>query len=979
ENGPENCIIDCNGSETEPHRGFYCHNQETPNSIVEGFTITNGCVPDGGGGAIKCSNASVPTIRDCVIVGNIAAKGGGIYYTGCRSYPTISNCVIRGNSTTFHGGGIFCGAGGVFGHGAIITDCVVTGNLAGAGGGISGHGKITDCTISGNSATHKGGGIAFYGDVLRVSVWSGWTVTNCVITGNYTTAGQGGGFHAAYGRHKLINCTINGNGNSSGVWCFGLHPEPLSILNIVNCVIWDNVAQQIELGYEGITSSVVYSNIQGGWEGEGNIDEDPRFAFSGDCHLMPGSPCIDAGTNTPAGGLPVTDKDGNPRILDGDGDTNAVTDIGVYEYNPGSPSIAVSVFDVSFSCVRGYSEPAPQSLFIRNCGGGTLNWEIVEDCNWLEAIPASGESTGEVNEVTLTVDANSLLPGYYSCILRVVIQAAIDAADDYDMVLVADGIYTGDGNRDIDFGGKAITVKSENGLENCIIDCNASEEEHHRGFSFANWESRDSVLDGFTIINGYSPMGGGIYCRGSSPTIANCTISCSALNSGGGISCADSAPAIINCTISDCSAGSGGGISCGGAGGLIGFDYETMCTISNCTISSNLAEKGGGIYWGGTISTVITNCTISNNSTEGEGGGLYCRGSSWWWGHGGQQDTACSVANCLISGNSAQSGGGIFCERCEESPWPRPCFAGGTLMVANSTIAGNTATDQVGGLSGDSNWDITVTNCILWANSDATVSDESVQLHGGIPVTNYCCIQGWTGILGGNGNIGADPCFTDPGYWDTNGTPYDANDDFWIEGDYHLLPGSPCIDAGDNNSVPPDTTDFDGDGNTTEPMPWDLEGNPRIVDGNNDGNAVVDMGAYEYFVPPVEVEMKFTPRTLNPGSRGRWVKAHFVLPEEYTVEDVDVNTPAVVEPGGIESDYVNVFINEDGLVEVEATFERSAFCEAGISDEAVEVTVTGSFMSGQQFYGTDTIKITHDYFKYLGVLAAHWLEEECDK
>jgi hypothetical protein len=252
--------------------------------------------------------------------------------------------------------------------------------------------------------------------------------------------------------------------------------------------------------------------------------------------------------------------------------------------------------------------------------------------------------------------------------------------------------------------------------------------------------------------------------------------------------------------------------------------------------------------------------------------------------------------------------------------------------------------------------------------------DESAQLHGGTPVVNYCCVQGWTGSLGGTGNVGADPCFVELGYWDVNGV--------WIEGDYSLRPNSPCIDAGDNDSVPEDTTDLDGDGNTTEPIPWDLAGNRRIVDGNNDGRAVVDMGAYEYFVPPVEVAMKFTPQALNPGSKGKWVKAHFVLPEGYTVEDVDVNSPAkITEPfdPDIDSNYVDVFINDDNLVEVEAVFERGVFCEADISDEVIEVMVIGSFTRGQQFYGTDTIKVTTSYFKHLGILASYWLEQECDK
>jgi hypothetical protein len=61
-----------------------------------------------------------------------------------------------------------------------------------------------------------------------------------------------------------------------------------------------------------------------------------------------------------------------------------------------------------------------------------------------------------------------------------------------------------------------------------------------------------------------------------------------------------------------------------------------------------------------------------------------------------------------------------------------------------------------------------------------------------------------------------------------------------------LQPGSPCIDAGDNNSVPTDTNDLDGDGNTTEPIPFDLDGRPRITDGDCNDSNVVDMGAYEF-------------------------------------------------------------------------------------------------------------------------------------
>ena len=120
-----------------------------------------------------------------------------------------------------------------------------------------------------------------------------------------------------------------------------------------------------------------------------------------------------------------------------------------------------------------------------------------------------------------------LIPSQYPTI-----QAAIDASIDGDVVTVADGVYTGTGNRDVDFLGKAITVRAENGPANCIIDCQGSPESRHRGFRFHTYEIAASVLDGFTIQNGYAPFegacqysGGGIVCRdNANPTIRNCLV-----------------------------------------------------------------------------------------------------------------------------------------------------------------------------------------------------------------------------------------------------------------------------------------------------------------------------------------------------------------------------------------------------------------------------------------------------------------------
>ena len=116
------------------------------------------------------------------------------------------------------------------------------------------------------------------------------------------------------------------------------------------------------------------------------------------------------------------------------------------------------------------------------------------------------------------------------------IQAAINGCNDGDVVIVAPGTYTGDGNRDIDFLGKGITVRSTdpndpNIVAATIIDCNGTETEPHRGFYFHSEEDGNAVIAGFTIRNGYASgphpvddSGGGILCWESSPTITNCTI-----------------------------------------------------------------------------------------------------------------------------------------------------------------------------------------------------------------------------------------------------------------------------------------------------------------------------------------------------------------------------------------------------------------------------------------------------------------------
>jgi hypothetical protein len=103
------------------------------------------------------------------------------------------------------------------------------------------------------------------------------------------------------------------------------------------------------------------------------------------------------------------------------------------------------------------------------------------------------------------------------------IQAGIDAAAEGDVVILADATYTGEGNKNLDFRGKAITIRSEsNDPTRCLIDC----QQDGRGFNFHSGETSASTLSGLTIQNGQvSDAGGGIYCSNSSPTVTHCIFS----------------------------------------------------------------------------------------------------------------------------------------------------------------------------------------------------------------------------------------------------------------------------------------------------------------------------------------------------------------------------------------------------------------------------------------------------------------------
>jgi hypothetical protein len=319
--------------------------------------------------------------------------------------------------------------------------------------------------------------------------------------------------------------------------------------------------------------------------------------------------------------------------------------------------------------------------------------------------------------VSITVQANQLLvPANYATI-----QSAIDAASAGDTVWVSPGTYY----ENLDFKGKAITVASAAGPLVTIIDGGQA----GAVVNFSSGEGSDSIIQGFTIENGFATWGSGVSVVFGAPTI-----------------------------------------------------------VSNI-IQNNDSPVGG---WGAGVGGLFGSPTVEQNLFRGNSGDNQALSGVISF----LDDSSPVVADNLFVSNS-----------CRAINLSLPVDS--TPMVINNTIVGNPV-----GISASINGLGTFENNILFDNDVGAALGANFVWANNL-VFGGAMLYAGQDLTGTKGNISADPLFVDS-----------------ASGDFHLQPGSPAIDAGDNAAPLLPAVDFDG--------------NSRIVAGHAGGPAVVDIGAFEF-------------------------------------------------------------------------------------------------------------------------------------
>jgi len=676
---------------------------------ISNCLIKNNYAYDNGGGLSYCDG----TIVGCTIKDNVAEDGAGL--DSCHG--AVLNCLIVGNRASDDGAALR-------GCHATIQNCTIVGNWAGDDSVIYGcTADILNCIIWGNIiGDDDDDGFPVYlvnSSMPQYSCYEGAQGQGnidcdpCFVANGYWEDGKwiSGDYHlrsdspcldagltkgqnsldACYdleGRARVIDSQGNGD-LSVDMGCYEFFQD--SSIASPWCVFPDPMALSAGQGVMSIATKALTVFAPTAWTAMTDCNWLSVMPVQGTSSVGPDYCVLTVDSN----GLESGDHEAVYEIHDTEGDHGSYR--GVVTLAVSASSFVLPSQPIEVQIFNDQDTMQSQSVTLYNRGLDPVQWSAPESQHRIRVTPSQGElEPGQSHEVAIEVNAEGLSLGEHWLAVALVnethwdeeailwihvvvtkarifvpgdyptLQQAVDVAGHGSEVIVADGTYTGQYNKNIDFKGKAVALRSQNGPAHCTIDC----EQTGRAAIFQNDEGPESVLDGFTIINGNASFGGGILCLSASPTIRNCIIlDCEATGGGGAIACRPldydeytSGPRVINCKMMGNQALSGGGVY---LEGVTDENRHRICHIINCLIASNAAMTGewpesggrpdigtgGGLSIWNRMSPIIYNCTIVTNHAVGSddtgGGGIYSYRSSYP-----------TILSSIVANNQAEVGWG---------------------------------------------------------------------------------------------------------------------------------------------------------------------------------------------------------------------------------------------------------------------------------------------------------------------------------
>jgi len=479
------------------------------------------------------------------------------------------------------------------------------------------------------------------------------------------------------------------------------------------------------------------------------------------------------------------------------------------------------------------------------------------------------------NETILSGDLGS---GNYAYHVFRHVSLALTSATILDGFTISDAKADGSGD-DANGAGMLNAGAYSSHCDPSIVNCTFVNNEADYGAAIYNARySNPDVSHTSFQNNTATTLGGAVYNARNTAAFTHCTFNSNTVSStsedhGGGAIYSTTSNSSEGLTISHCSFENNTVNTSFGKGGAIrGYINPGKMTIDSCSFLGNEALYGGAVYcnsgssdnrdnsdiqisnssfeeneatYGGAVfsdrhNMVLTTCKIRGNEASSQAGGFYSRYA------------ASKLINTLISGNkSLHHAGGIY-------------FNTETgAEIINSTISGNNSGDRGGAISLINSSTISVENSILWGNSSGSGNNVYVSAACTVNVdySLYGNAAGDINVVSGGAwnatnSLTSDPDFTDPLTASSLNTPN-------LSGDYSLQNTSPAIDVALNTNVPVGVT-------------IDMEGNDRIIDGDDDLTSTVDMGAYEYDPPEVPLPIGlvyFQAEITNIGVKLSWETA----------------------------------------------------------------------------------------------------------